>query len=131
MQATEVREASEQVIAVLMAAGRSRTTIKRHEAEGRPYDAVCENDSAVMELGDETLKQSAQEQVTVVRQNTTVEWDKEDQVRALLRSRIKRLLVKYRYPPDKQEAAILLVMDQAERLAGEVAPRPRSSFMSA
>ena len=33
MQATEVREASEQVIAVLMAAGRSRTTIKRHEAE--------------------------------------------------------------------------------------------------
>ena len=33
MQATEVREASGRVIAVLMAAGRSRTTIKRHEAE--------------------------------------------------------------------------------------------------
>jgi len=39
--------------------------------------------------------------------------------------RICSLLVKYRYPPDKQEAAILLVMDQAERLAGEVA-RSRS-----
>jgi len=85
------------------------------------YDAVCQNDSAVMELGDETLKQIAQELVSAVRQNTTVDWDKKEQVRALLRSRIKRLLVKYRYPPDKQEAAILLVMDQAERLASEVA----------
>jgi len=85
------------------------------------YDAVCQNDSAVMELGDETLKQIAQELVSAVRQNTTVDWDKKEQVRALLRSRIKRLLVRYRYPPDKQEAAILLVMDQAERLASEVA----------
>ena len=33
MQATEVREASGRVIVALMAAGRSRTTIKRHEAE--------------------------------------------------------------------------------------------------
>jgi type I restriction enzyme R subunit len=57
--------------------------------------------------------------VTAVRQNTSVDWDKKEQVRALLRSRIKRLLVKYRYPPDKQEAAIVLVMDQAERLAAE------------
>ena len=84
------------------------------------YDAVCQNDSAVMELGDETLKTIAQELVAAVRQNTSVDWDKKEQVRALLRSRIKRLLVRYRYPPDKQEAAIVLVMDQAERLAGEV-----------
>ena len=85
------------------------------------YDAVCQNDSAVMELGDETLKQIAQELVASVRQNTSVDWDKKEQVRALLRSRIKRLLVKYRYPPDRQEAAIALVMDQAERLAAGAA----------
>jgi type I restriction enzyme R subunit len=83
------------------------------------YDAVCQNDSAVMELGDDTLKTIAQELVTTVRQNTTVDWDRKEQVRALLRSKIKRLLVKYRYPPDKQESAIHLVMDQAERLAAE------------
>lgn len=29
--------------------------------------------------------------------------------------------IAYRYPPDKEEAAIALVMDQAERLASEVA----------
>ncbi len=85
------------------------------------YDAVCQNDSAVMELGDETLKRIAQELVTAVRQNTSVDWDKKEQVRALLRSRIKRLLVRYHYPPDRQDSAIALVMDQAERLAAEVA----------
>jgi len=58
--------------------------------------------------------------VTAVRQNARVDWNKKEQVRALLRSRVKRLLVKYRYPPNKQESAIGLVMEQAERLAGEV-----------
>lgn len=85
------------------------------------YDAVCQNDSAVVELGDETLKSIAQELVEAVRRNATVDWDKKEQVRASLRRHIRRLLVKYRYPPDKQEGAIALVMDQAERLAGELA----------
>jgi type I restriction enzyme R subunit len=33
---------------------------------------------------------------------------------------IRRLLTKYRYPPDKQESAVQLVMQQAELLASEV-----------
>jgi type I restriction enzyme R subunit len=60
------------------------------------------------------------ELVATVRKNTTVNWSKKEQVWASLRRRIRRLLVKYRYPPDKQEAAIQLVMEQAERLADEV-----------
>jgi type I restriction enzyme R subunit len=81
---------------------------------------VRQNDSAVLELGDEALKQIAQELVDLVRTNTSVDWDKKEQVRALLRSKIRRLLTKYRYPPDRQEPAVLLVMEQAERLAAEV-----------
>jgi type I restriction enzyme R subunit len=81
------------------------------------YDAVCQNDSAVRELGDDVLKRIAQELVEVVRKNATVDWDKKEQVRALLRSRIRRLLTKYHYPPDKQEAAVQLVIEQAEVLA--------------
>jgi type I restriction enzyme R subunit len=84
------------------------------------YDAVCQNDSAVMELGDEVLKKIAQELVEVVRSNATVDWDKKEQVRASLRRHIRRLLTKYRYPPDKQESAVQLVMQQAELLASEV-----------
>ena len=85
------------------------------------YDAVCQNDSAVMELGDEVLKRIAQELVDVVRANATVDWDKKEQVRASLRRHIRRLLTKYQYPPDKQEAAVQLVMQQAELLAAGVA----------
>jgi type I restriction enzyme R subunit len=85
------------------------------------YDAVCQNDSAVMELGDDVLKRIAQELVTVVRENATVDWDKKEQVCALLRSRIRRLLTKYHYPLDRQEADVALVIEQAEVLAAEVA----------
>jgi hypothetical protein len=35
---------------------------------------------------------------------------------------IRRLLTKYHYPPDKQEAAVQLVMQQAELLAAGVSP---------
>ena len=48
-----------------------------------------------------------------VRTDGTVRED----VRAKLRSSIKRLLVKYKYPPDKQPGAIKLVMEQLEQLA--------------
>ena len=40
-----------------------------------------------------------------------------DDVRAKLRSSIKRLLVKHGYPPDQQPAAIRQVMDQMESMA--------------
>src|SRR3954451_7957169 len=85
------------------------------------YDAVSQNDSAVLELGDDTLKAIAHELVGIIRRNATVDWDKKEQVRASLRRHIRRLLTKYKYPPDKQESAIMLVMQQAELLAAEVA----------
>lgn len=40
-----------------------------------------------------------------------------DDVRAKLRSSIKRLLVRFGYPPDKQPEAIKLVMEQMESMA--------------
>jgi type I restriction enzyme, R subunit len=85
------------------------------------YDAVRQNDSAVLEMGDDTLKGIAQDLVKVVRSNATIDWDKKEQVRASLRRHVRRLLTKHRYPPDKQEAAIQLVMEQAELFAAEVA----------
>ncbi len=60
------------------------------------------------------------ELVETVRRNATVDWDKKEQVRTLLRAQVRRLLKKSRYPPDKEEGAIALVMDQAARLAGEL-----------
>jgi type I restriction enzyme R subunit len=98
------------------------TSLGLHDDELAFYDAVCQNDAAVMELGDDVLKQIAQELVEIVRANAAVDWDKKEQVRASLRRHIRRLLAKYHYPPDKQEAAVQLVMQQAELLAAGVAP---------
>ncbi len=85
------------------------------------YDAVCQNDSAVLKLGDETLRAIAHDLVSVVRRNTSIDWDKKEQVRASLRRHIRRLLAKYNYPPDKQESAVVLVMHQAQLLASNTA----------
>jgi type I restriction enzyme R subunit len=81
------------------------------------YDAICQNDSAVLEMGDELLKKIARDLVESVRRNATIDWSEKEQVRARMRAAIRRLLIRYGYPPDKQPAAIELVMGQAEVLA--------------
>jgi type I restriction enzyme, R subunit len=81
------------------------------------YDAICQNDAAVLEMGDETLKKIARELVDSVRRNATIDWSEKEQVRARMRATIRRLLTRYGYPPDKQPAAIELVIHQAELLA--------------
>ena len=81
------------------------------------YDAVAENESAREIQGDEILAEIARELVGVMRRDIKTDWTVRDDVRAKLRSSIKRLLVKYKYPPDKQADAIRLVMDQMESMA--------------
>ena len=80
------------------------------------YDAVAQNESAVELQGDEVLAAIARALVEVMRRDVRTDWTVRDDVRAKLRSSIKRLLVKYGYPPDKQPGAIKLVME-------EMAPR--------
>ena len=80
------------------------------------YDALCANDSAIMELGDDTLKKIAQELVVMLRKNTSIDWTLKQSVQAKLRVLVKKLLNKYKYPPDKQELATKTVLEQAEVL---------------
>lgn len=87
------------------------------DAELAFYDAVCLNDSAVQALGDDTLLTIARELEVRVRKWATIDWTRKEQVRAKLRSEVKRLLRQYGYPPDQQESAVRLVIQQAERTA--------------
>lgn len=87
------------------------------DAEVALYDAIIQNDSAIMEMGDEALKAIARELVATIRRSATIDWTLKESVRARMRSRIKRLLAKYKYPPDKQEDAVKLIIEQAEHLA--------------
>ncbi|MGH9164618.1 MAG: type I restriction endonuclease subunit R [Acidimicrobiales bacterium] len=87
------------------------------EGELAFYDAVCQNDSAVLELGDDVLKAIAQALVKAVRESATIDWNVKESVQAGLRAKVKRLLTRYNYPPDKEERAIELVLEQAQLLA--------------
>ena len=81
------------------------------------YDALANNESAVRELGDETLKKIAVEITEKLRKSTTVDWQVRDSVRAKLRILVRRTLQRYKYPPDKAADAIELVLKQAEALS--------------
>lgn len=87
------------------------------EDETAFYDALEVNDSAVAVLGDETLRIIAQELVRTVRNNITIDWTVRENVRAHLRVLVKRTLRRYGYPPDKQEKATQIVLEQAEVLS--------------
>lgn len=89
------------------------------------HDAVATNESALDVQGEAVLAQIARELVAVMRRDVRTDWTVRDDVRAKLRSSIKRLLVKYKYPPDKQPEAIKQVMDQMESLAPRYAEERR------
>ncbi|MDO9301794.1 MAG: type I restriction endonuclease subunit R, partial [Anaerolineales bacterium] len=86
------------------------------------YDALADNPTAESILGDVTLKQIAHELVESVRKNTSIDWQLKESVQAKLRVMVKRILRKYKYPPDdpttgEYTVSVTKVLDQAEMLA--------------
>ena len=86
------------------------------------YDAVAQNESAVTEMGTGVLADIARDLVKSLRRDVTTDWVSRDDVRAKLRSTIKRLLARYGYPPDAEPAATELVLRQMETFAEEWSP---------
>jgi type I restriction enzyme R subunit len=103
-----------------VAAGRGEQ-LGLSEDEVRFYDALANNESAVQELADETLKKIAHELTDHLRRNLTVDWSERESVQARLRLMVKRILRKYKYPPDQQDAAVELVLQQAQALVEDMA----------
>lgn len=86
------------------------------------YDALEVNDSAVKVLGDETLKKIAFELTRMIHESVTIDWTQKESVQAGIRLRVKKILRRHGYPPDKQERAIQTVLAQAELIARDWAP---------
>lgn len=97
------------------ACGRGET-LGLSDDEVKFYDALANNESAVRELRDDVLKKIAQELTESVRRNLKVDWEHRDSVRAELRLMVKRILRKYKYPPDQQDGAVELVLQQVHVL---------------
>tara|TARA_Y100000815_G_scaffold264154_1_gene279500 strand:+ start:3993 stop:7088 length:3096 start_codon:yes stop_codon:yes gene_type:complete len=87
------------------------------EAEAAFYDAIVQNETAVLELGDEKLKKISVDLVWSVRNSVTIDWNHKESVKAGMRSKVRRLLAINGYPPDLEEKAIELVLEQAELFA--------------
>ena len=83
------------------------------------YDALANNESAVRELGDETLKKIATELTEKLRASSTIDWLVRESVRARMRILVRRCLQRWKYPPDQQSDAVELVLKQAESLSNE------------
>ena len=81
------------------------------------YDALGVNDSAVQVLGNETLRKIALELTQMIRKSVTIDWTQRESVQADIRLKVKKILRKYGYPPDKQERATRTVLEQAEVIA--------------
>ncbi|SHE27223.1 type I restriction endonuclease subunit R [Thermomonas hydrothermalis] len=89
------------------------------------YDALAENESAVQVMGDDKLKVIAHELLTSLRENVTVDWAHRESARARMRVLVKRILRKYGYPPDLQDAAVQTVLAQAEALSMQWVAEPQ------
>lgn len=92
------------------------------------YDALAENESAVQLLGDDKLKLIAHELMNSLRENVSVDWAHRSSARARMRVLVKKILRRYGYPPDLQDAAVQTVLQQAEALSSTWSQPLRSAF---
>jgi type I restriction enzyme R subunit len=100
----------------LDAAAKRGDEMNLSEEELAFYDALAANESAVRAMGDQKLRVIAAELVTKVRGSVTIDWTLRESARAGIKVAVKRILNKFGYPPDLQDAAVQTVLMQAEAL---------------
>src|SRR5690554_2530716 len=80
------------------------------------YSVLKQNESTNF-LEDDKMKELIHTIVDVIRKNATVDWSKRDDVRAKLRLTVKKILMRYGYPPDVAKMEADKVLAQGEALA--------------
>ncbi len=84
------------------------------------YEALVADPKVLEEMKDSVLIDMAQELTEMIRKNRTVDWDKKESARAAMRRMVKRLLRKYKYPPEKALDAVDIVIKQAELMSSNM-----------
>jgi type I restriction enzyme R subunit len=85
-------------------------------AEYAFYSVLSQNDSTKF-LDDIKMKELIHTIVETVRKNATTDWEKREDVRAQLRLTVKKILIKYGYPPDLARLEADRVLEQSELFA--------------
>ncbi|NLK24168.1 MAG: type I restriction endonuclease subunit R [Clostridiales bacterium] len=86
------------------------------------YDALAADPEVLRNMEDKILIEMAHELTNLIRKNRTVDWDKKESARAYMRTQVKRLLRKYKYPPEQAKTAIDVVIKQAELMSANIVP---------
>ena len=84
------------------------------EEEMAFYDALTKPEAIKDFYENEELVALTRELTETLRKNKTIDWQKRNAARARMRMLIKRLLKKYKYPPEGMEDALETVMTQCE-----------------
>ena len=102
-----------------------RAAYQRGEEEGLSeeeisfYDALAQNESAVEVMGNDHLRVIAHDLLSSLKSTASVDWQHRGSARAKMRVLVKRILRKYGYPPDLQDAAVQTILQQAEVLSAK------------
>ena len=84
------------------------------------YDALVADPEVLRNMQDATLVELAHELTDLIRRSRTVDWDKKASARAYMRTQVKHLLRKYKYPPEQAKSAIETVIKQAELMSANI-----------
>lgn len=87
------------------------------------YDALAADPEVLKKMQDKVLVEMAQELTELICKSRTVDWDKKESARAYMRTQVKHLLRKYKYPPEKAKGAIDTVIKQAELMSSNINPK--------
>jgi type I restriction enzyme R subunit len=78
------------------------------------YDALTKPRAVQDFYTNEQLVEMTKELTEMLRKNRTIDWQKKESARAGMRRLVKRLLKKYKYPPEESENAMEVVLKQCE-----------------
>jgi type I restriction enzyme R subunit len=78
------------------------------------YDALIRPEAVKDFYQDNELVAMTRELAEMLRKNRTIDWQKKESARAGMRRMIKKLLKKYKYPPEGHDDAISTVLGQCE-----------------
>lgn len=87
------------------------------EEEQAFYDALTRPRAVRDFYENETLVAMAKELTEALRSSKTIDWRQKESARANMRRMVRRLLKKYKYPPEEQEDALSTVIRQCELYA--------------
>ena len=85
------------------------------------YNAIALPENIHDFYDDETLVKITHELTEKLRSSRTIDWQKKESARANMRSIVRRLLAKYKYPPEECKNAMDKVLAQCELWADESA----------